>query len=454
MSDLQKKLDELVAEHGVPGVAVGVLADGEEHYAVAGVTSVAHPLPVDEETLFQFGSTGKTYTATAIMRLVAQGKVELDAPVRRYIPELKLKDESVAERVTVLQLLNHTAGWSGDVMTDTGRGDDALEKYVTQLAEVEQVTPLGEAVSYNNAALSVAGRLIEKVTGTTYEQAMKDLVLEPLGMTSTEFFPEIIMTKKFVAGHQKQPDGSHEVVGYWSLPRGGSPAGGMSSDIRDQLRWAKFHLGDGRAEDGTEVLPAELVKQMQEPTVDMRGSALGDYVGISWLIREVDGTRLVGHGGTTNGHHSSFVMAPERGVAVAVLTNSGPDGPALYGELQKWALEHYAGVRDVTPEAVLLGDAELAQYIGTYETVAVVVEITSGEGVLQATARIKPEALAELKMEEQPEQPPIPLGILPGGDQFVGQGEEAGGMRGYFRRDADGKVDAVHLGGRLAVRTA
>ena len=95
-SALQPKLTELATELDVPGVAVGVLLDGEEHYAFAGVTSVENPLPVDETTLFQFGSTGKTYTATAIMRLVEQGKVDLDAPVRTYVPELRVSRTSTS----------------------------------------------------------------------------------------------------------------------------------------------------------------------------------------------------------------------------------------------------------------------------------------------------------------------------------------------------------------------
>src|SRR3954447_6817431 len=164
--ELRDKVAELAAQHDVVGVAVGIFFEGEEHYAFHGVTSVDNPLPVDETTYFQFGSTGKTYTATAMMRLVEQGKVDLEAPVRTYLPEFTLKDESVAERVTVLQLFNHTAGWEGDMMNDTGDGDDAVEKYVARMVNLEQVTPLGETVSYNNAALSVAGRIIEKITGT------------------------------------------------------------------------------------------------------------------------------------------------------------------------------------------------------------------------------------------------------------------------------------------------
>src|SRR3954463_4369188 len=202
--ELETKVQELASELGVPGASVGVLIDGEEHYAYAGVTSVDNPLPVDESTLFQFGSTGKTYTATAMMRLVEQGKVDLDAPVRTYLPEFTLRDEEVAQNVTVLQLFNHTAGWEGDMMDNTGDGDDALEKYVARMERLQQVSPLGATVSYNNASLSLAGRVIEKATGTTYEQAIRDLLLDPLRLDHTFFFPTEIMTRRFAVGHRRE----------------------------------------------------------------------------------------------------------------------------------------------------------------------------------------------------------------------------------------------------------
>src|SRR5438270_4545061 len=106
---LQAKVTEVAENLQVPGVAVGVLIDGKMEFALHGVTSVENPLPVDEDTLFQYGSTGKTFTATAMLRLVEQGRVDLDAPVRTYIPEFRLKDEDVARTVTVFHLFNHTA---------------------------------------------------------------------------------------------------------------------------------------------------------------------------------------------------------------------------------------------------------------------------------------------------------------------------------------------------------
>jgi CubicO group peptidase (beta-lactamase class C family) len=455
---LQQAVTEQAEALQVPGVSVGVLVGGEEHYAFHGVTSVENPVPVDASTLFQFGSTGKTYTATAMLKLVEMGMVELEAPVRRYVPDLKLKDDRVAEQVTILQLFNHTAGWSGDLMDDTGDGDDALEKYVANMANIEQVTPLGETVSYNNASLALAGHVIARALATTYEQAIKELLFEPLGLSNTYFFLNEIMTRRFVVGHRQAADGAITVARPWALPRGGAPAGGMSANAADQLAWARFHLGDGTARDGTRVLSKELLDLMKQPTVDMRGSALGDYVGISWLLKDVEGTRLVGHGGTTNGQYSAFVMVPERDFAFISMTNCGPNGSQLNDELEKWALKTCLGLVEPVPEPLSLSDAELAQYAGVFETIAATVHIKADGGKLWATVDIKPEMLKvlqeQLGEDELPEQPPIALGILPGeGDRYIVTEGDGKGMRGYFARGGDGSVEGVHLGGRLATKT-
>jgi CubicO group peptidase (beta-lactamase class C family) len=456
VSDLQEFLSSKAEELGVVGATAGVLVDGVEETAFVGITSVENPLAVDERTLFQFGSTGKTYTGTALVRLAEQGRVDLDAPVRTYVPELRLKDADAAERVTVLQLLNHTAGWAGDALTDTGDGDDCLEKYVARMIELEQVTPLGATVSYNNASLSLAGHVLARVTGTTYENAISDLLLQPLGMDMTFFRPNDIMTRRFVVGHSVHDDGRVTINRPWSLPRSGAPAGGMSATIGDQLTWARFHLGDGTAADGTRLMSADAVRRMQQPTVDMAGSALGDAVGISWLLKDLDGTQQVGHGGTTNGQHSSFDLVPSRGFAVTTMSCSEPNGPELNDAVRTWALQHYLGITVVDPDPEKRRDEDLAEYAGRFETIAAIVDITVQDGGLLAQVTIKPDFAATLHDagEEVPEQPPVHLGMLPGGDRHVVVGGPGAGMRGYFSRDAAGRVDGIHLGGRLASRAS
>lgn len=445
---------ERAAALGVPGAAVGIYHDGVEQYAFHGVTSVENPLPVDASTLFQFGSTGKTYTATAILRLVDQGRVELSAPVRRYVPELRLKDESVAERVTVLHLLNHTAGWDGDHHKDTGAGDDALARYVASMADIDQVSDLGAEVSYNNASLSLAGRLIENVTGTTYEKAIQDLLLDPIGLTGTYIFPSDIMTRRFAVGHNNSADGTVTVARPWPLPRSATPAGGLSATAADQIAWARFHLADGRLPSGEQVLADHLVRSMRTATVEMPGNALGDAVGISWMLRRRGDVTLVQHGGTTIGQHSAFVMVPERDFAVIVLTNCGPSGEQLNTEIVDWALETYLGVVEPEPDILAATSETLDEYAGEYDAIAYSVRITPNVPHLTVEMAIKPDVLAEIgDLGEPPE--PVQLGLLADApDQYVATDGVMKGMRGYFTRDESGRINSVNLGGRRCDRLA
>ena len=452
--ELTAKLAELATELGVPGSAIGIHLDGEDVYAVHGVTSVENPLPVDENTLFQFGSTGKTYTATAVMKLVEQGLVELDAPVRTYVPELRLKDKEAAEKVTVLQLLNHTGGWQGDFFEDTGRGDDALALYVEKLEGLEQVSPLGTQASYNNGAFILAGRLIEKVTGKTYEAAIKELLLEPLGLSNTFADMNDIMTRRFVVGHENRQDGRTIVARPWALPRSVTPAGGWTSTIGDQVAWARFHLGDGRGVDGQQVVTRETLDRMKEPTFSLGGSAIGDWVGISWLMKDIDGVRLVGHGGTTNGQLSAFQLVPERNFGVAVLTNSSPKGGQLHEKLAKWALERCLGVVEAEPEPLTLTPDQLNEYTGDFETIGTKLHITSVGGQLSVKVEVNPETLAkirEMNGDEPEDDPPYVLNLLADDKYAIAEGP-AKGMRGFFTRDDSGAVDGINLGARLATR--
>src|SRR5580658_10634149 len=176
------RVPDAMTRHKVPGVALGITCDGRDFARGFGITSVNHPLPVDEETLFQIGSTTKTFTATAAMRLVEAGKLDLDTPIRTYLPEFTMRDPSVTEGATMRHLLTHTGGWEGDFFPDTGDGDDALAKFVALMAQLPQLTPLGTVWSYNNAAFALAGRVIEVLSGKTFEAALTELVLKPLGL--------------------------------------------------------------------------------------------------------------------------------------------------------------------------------------------------------------------------------------------------------------------------------
>lgn len=456
MSDhLQEMLDSHASRTGTPGAAVGVYLDGDERYAYHGVTSVENPLPVEANTLFQFGSTGKTFTATAMMRLVEAGKVEWDAPVRTYVPELKLSDEQTAAAVTVLELFNHTAGWAGDFMgTGSDLGDDALAGYVTAMATLAQERPVGTGVSYNNASLSLAGRVIEKVTGKRFEDAIDELLFAPLGMEHSFFFANDVMTRRFVVGHNSDPEGKFTVARPWALPRSGAPAGGITANAGDQVTWIRFHLGDGTAPNGTRLLSPQNLEKMKQPTVHMPGSALGDAVGISWMLKDADGVQLVSHGGSTLGQQSAFVMAPEKHFGIAVLTNASSAGSDLNHGLVRDALAHFAGVVETDPEPVSRDSKALAEFVGDYGTIATSIHVSeSGGGLVVDTAAKSAFLQAIGASEEDFAAPAMAIGMVGSeGDQFVVGEGSAKGTTGYFARDDSGAVSGIHLGGRLAGR--
>jgi CubicO group peptidase (beta-lactamase class C family) len=446
---------ETAGSFGIPGVAVGVWADGAEVYACHGVTSLDNPLPVDQDTMFLLASISKTYTATALMRLVADGQVDLDSPVRRYVPELVLPDERAAAQITVRHLLNHTSGLDWGVIADTGEGDGALADYVARMAGLGSFAPPGTRASYSQAGFNLAGRIVEKVTGLTFERAVASLVFEPLGLSHSFYARDDIMTRRFVVGHNRSEDGTLSIARLWRRSRGDNPGGGIASSAADQVRWARFHLGDGRAQGGARVLPAEVLKQMQQPTVALRGSKLGDAIGLCWFLRDVDGVRTFGHGGSANGQFADLLIVPERDFAVIALSNAGPDGIPFNQAVIRWALQTHLGVTDRDPEPLPYEEARAREVAGNYENEVMTLTIDSDGTGLRLEVLIKPEIRAAADTEVPPDHAPFDFGLLPGdGDEYIITGGAFQGQRGFFTRDETGAVVGVDLAGRLFSRVA
>lgn len=441
-------------EFGIPGVAVGLLMDGRESYASHGVTSIDNPLPVDEHTLYLLGSVTKTYTATALMRLVADGSVDLDSPVRRYVPELMLADEAASEKVTVLNLLNHTAGLDWRINVDTGEGDDALAREVAKLPESKQIAPPGVRASYSQAGYGLAGRIVEKVTGRTYEAAIASLLLEPLGLSNSFFMRDDVLTRRFAVGHNLGEDGKLRIARPWRHWRSDNPGGGLASSVANQIRWARFHLGDGCAESGACILPADVLHRMREPTVALRGSSLGEALGICWFLRDVDGVRAVEHGGSANGQFANLLIVPERNFAVVAVSNAGPDGGLAFNQATlRWTLEHYLGVVDRAMELLPYDEVRAQEIVGSYESAMMTLTIASDGAGLSVECAIRPEIRAAADTELPPNPLPAGLGLLPGNaDEYIVTSGGLKGQRGFFARDESGAVVGADLAGRLFKR--
>jgi CubicO group peptidase (beta-lactamase class C family) len=446
-------VEATATKFGIPGVAVGVWVNGQEIYACHGVTSVDNPLPVNRDTMFVIGSVTKTFTATALMCLVAQGRVDLDAPVRRYLPELRLADEQTAASITVMNLLNHTAGLGLGFILDTGEGDDALARYVAQLPELDLIGPPGARPSYSQAGFNLIGRIIEKVTGLTYERAVASLLFEPLGLAHSFYLPSDVLSRRFAVGHNPGEDGALAVARLRKRWRGDNPGGGLESSAADLLRWARFHLGDGWAEGGAEVLPAGVLHRMKEPTVELRGSSLGDALGIAWFVRDVDGVRTVGHGGSTNGQFADLVTVPERGFAVVSLSNAGPEGIPFNQAVVRWALEQYLGIVDRDSQPIPHDEAWAREVVGDYDMESMWVTVAGDGNRLTLAVGIKPEIRAAAETDLPPDYAPAAIGRLAGDrDEYIITEGGMKGQRGFFTRDEHGVVVGIDLAGRVAAR--
>lgn len=368
---LWEVLRKSMERHHVPGVAAGLITPAFEACAGFGVGSLETRLPVDESTIFQCGSISKLYTTTAALRLVEQGKLALDRPVRDYLPDLWLEDEEVACAVTLRHLLTHTSGWYGDYIDDHGRGEDALARYVADFARLPQIAPLGRLFSYNNAAFALAGRLIEVVCEQPYETALRDLLLAPLKMQETFFFARDVITRRFAVGHTQAAGGQvvlHGVPPFagWELPGGSNPAGGVAPSIRNLMRLARFQLGDGTAPSGERLLREETLRAMQSPQFAKGpASAPDEQMGFGWHLSQVDNEMLLTHGGGTLGFVSTLSLMPARGLALGVLTNS-TNGALLLQEVTDATLSLYAGLKRGPVAPIEGSSGELARYAGRY----------------------------------------------------------------------------------------
>ncbi|MEX2080154.1 MAG: serine hydrolase domain-containing protein [Dehalococcoidia bacterium] len=431
-----------MAQFQVPGAAVGVVHEGQRYAEAFGVTNVRHPLPVTPQTLFQVGSTSKTFTATAVMQLVEAGAVELDATVRSYLPEFRLQSEDDAARVTVRDLLTHHGGFVGDLFENTGRGSDALARMVERLAGQAQVVPAGHAFSYSNAGFYTLGRIIEVVTGLGFERAIRGRLLRPLGLAMSYYFPEEAITHRVAAGHILTADGP-EVASPWATPRSISPGGGLISNVLDQLSWATFHMGDGRAPGGEPVLARASLEQMQER--QRPAGSICPWIGLSWMLSDLGGVRIVAHGGATNGQLSAFEFAPERGYACTVLTNSD-SGRGLRPVVTEACREAFMGVK-ADPPIRSDGKLDLGSCTGTYTMVLATMRVTEEDGGLVVL-----EQPMQMDGRIAPLAPPATRLVITGPDTgAVVEGPRRGETCEFLRGD-DGKVRFMRWDGRLATR--
>jgi len=442
----QARLDELARVHRVPGAVLAVLEDGRVHELATGVLHRGTGVETTVDSLFQIGSISKVYTATLVLRLAETGRLDLDAPVVEVLPEFAVADAAAAKSVTVRQLLNHTSGIDGDFFHDTGRGDDCLARYVEACADLRQNHPPGATMSYCNSGFKVLGRIVEAVTGQVWDTALRERLLDPLGLAHTATLPEEVLRFRAAMGHTGEPGEEPVPARVWSLPRSAGPAGGICASAADVVRFARAHLDGGVGQDGTRVLGSEQVAAMLRPEVEVpnrwRDAA---HWGLGWALYDWEGGPIFGHSGATIGQYAHLVVAPEANVVVVLLTNGGAAGK-LHGALTGELLAELAGVTmpqfgapDVPPVV------DFTAHLGVYRSAGLEFRLTDHDGGLRMRYTWLDE-LADLL-------PPQVLDFVPVTDSlFAGRShEEDDWLPMVFYSLADGSP-YLHFAGRAVPR--
>jgi CubicO group peptidase (beta-lactamase class C family) len=373
MPDWSARLNELAVAAEVPGAVLGIWRDGETTITPYGVLNAATGVGTTADSLFQIGSVTKPWTGTMIVQLAAEGRLELDDPVVKLLPEAPIDD-----RVTVRHLLTHTSGIDGDLFTDTGRGDDCVERYVGLLGDVDRLFEPGTAYSYCNAGFVVLGRIIEVLDGRTWDESLRARLIEPLGLTQTVTLPEEAILHRAARGHVAA-DGAP--VKTWQLPRSIGPAGLITASAGDVLEFARMHLTD------------EGYAAMREPQVPYAGG-IGGFVdlGLTWRIYDWSGRRLFGHDGTTISQLAFLRVDPEARLIMCLLTNSG-NGTALFEPLASEVFTQYVGVAHPAPPQPIHIPVD-DRHVGRYERAGVRLEVTRRDDRLVMTYEATGDRLA------------------------------------------------------------
>ena len=305
--------------------------------------------------------------------------------------------------------------------------------------------------SYNNAGFSVAGRVIEAVTGTSINRAIRDLVFTPLGLSHAGTTAGDFIVNRFAAGHANRGDAPPALQRPFS-PSTSVTAGGVGLCLTDLLAYAGFHLGDGRSASGERLLTRAALEQMR--TTQLRKQGTDDDIGLAWHLRTVGPLRVASHGGTLAGHILLLEIVPERNFAIAILTNS-QNGWRLIQDVERAALASYHGATFVKNQGI--AHRGLIETLPTAEPLADQPNpgLYVGRYLRPSNAVVVRAEGAKLFVQERPNtgepRPEMPIAFF-GADRAVITDGTDRGQSIEFIRAADHTVTWIRVAGRIAVR--
>jgi CubicO group peptidase (beta-lactamase class C family) len=350
-ADIDALVVKTLKTFDVPGIAVAIVKDGKIVYAKGyGIASLATGKKVDENTLFGIASNSKAFTTAAIGILCDEGKLHLDDKVTDYIPEFKLYDPWVTSEFTIRDLLTHRSGLglgAGDLVDFPDSTDFTLADAIHNLRYFKPVTSFRSAYAYDNQLYKVAGEVIARVSGMSWEDFIETRIMKPLGMTNSRAaFQRIKGNSNYVDAHAPV-EGTVKVIPRF-FSTSSNAAGGIYSSVTDLSKWVIMQMDNGKYGDGKQLFSEAIHREMWTPQTILPVGAPGPYnvhfgaYGLGWFLNDARGYKEVSHTGGIDGMVTKVDMIPELKLAVIVLTNQ--QSGAAFSAIDNQIKDTYLGI--------------------------------------------------------------------------------------------------------------
>jgi CubicO group peptidase (beta-lactamase class C family)/D-alanyl-D-alanine dipeptidase len=390
---LQPFIEREMAEKGLPGLSIAIVEDQQIVWAQGfGMADPHTGKPATAETVYRIGSVSKLFTDIAIMQLVERGELNLDAPITDYLPDFRPRNP-FGTPITLRQLMSHRSGLLREppVGNYFESSQPSLAATVRSLNETELVFAPNTHTKYSNAAIAVVGYLLEARSHQPFAAYLKNSVLDRMGLTESSFEPYPPLIAKLAKAQMWTYDGLKFDAPTFQL--GMAPAGSMYSTVTDLGHFLSVLMAHGQTQNGA-VLEPKTIEQMWSPQFANPG---GRVFGLGFMVRSVDGHRLVGHGGAIYGFATTLDLLPEDKVGVVVIATKDAVNSVterIAEETLKLVLDQRSGKPLTLPPATTAVSAEIGRSLaGRYGTGADAVDITYLDGRLSALKLVGGEQL-------------------------------------------------------------
>jgi len=437
--NLASRLAASIKMHNVPGASAAVFRAGQWEVASAGVTNVTTGVNVTPETVMHIGSITKVLNATLVMQLVDEGRAELSAPLKRYLPDFQVADRDATELITVEMLLNHTCGIDGEYFPEDGPDAERIEDAVALIARQGQIHAPGAELSYCNSGAVLAGYLAQRLLGTSWYTLVEERIFKPLELRHSVVQVADALLHRAAVGHFPNQDGTNTRTSFAFLKSSFAPAGTTAMlSAKDLATFALAHMNDGVGANGHRLLSAASARRMRRQSAAWRGVGGGGF-GLGWMTFDKG---IVGHDGGGPGIVSWLHADPAAKTVAVVLTNAAHGGPVA--DDITGLLYETAGAKppwseyDELEKQAASGRVDPLPYVGQYESVTLVLRVIAHEDGVALTVRGKVRFYETDRLEESP---PIPLRPIRDGHFTTGQGFVT-----FLNPGADGRMQ--HLASR------